>query len=229
MTFVRSFADFYPPKRFDGDPFTQAAIEESAEEGDGFAVLETIALDPLDTDPESPQARNLTTTLATLDPGWYRITWTDASSASFRSAPIYFASPNTSYATATELRAKLKVTAEMLPDTEAAELIVIAEDLIDERLGVRPIMAETGRKVAVADIEGWRAAKLAGATVEIAAAIFSDPGMQSRQRARFSSGDVSVSGFYGPAYGEHAAALLNQSGLVRNTARMSGGTRRRCR
>jgi hypothetical protein len=135
------------------------------------------------------------------------------------------------YATADALRVKLKLTEEVLPDDEAIELLVEAEDLIDERLGVRPINEDTGRKVDVEDssIKSWRLEKLAGATVEVAAVIFSDPGITSRQRARFSSGDVSVSGFYGPAFGERSAALLNQSGLAVNTARMSGGSRRRCR
>jgi hypothetical protein len=135
------------------------------------------------------------------------------------------------YATADALRAKLKLTEEMLPDEEAVELLIEAEDLIDERLGVRPIIEETGRKVEVEDesIRPWRLEKLAGATVEVAAVIFSDPGVTSRQRARFSSGDVSVSGFYGPAFGERSAALLNQSGFAVNTVRVSGCGRRRCR
>jgi len=136
--------------------------------------------------------------------------------------------PEPYYATAEQLRAKLKVAEEMLPDPEATELLTEAEDLIDERLGVRTINEETGRKVDIEDetIKPWRLEKLAGATVEVAAVIFSDPGVTSRQRARFSSGDVSVSGFYGPAFGERSAALLNQSGLAVNTARMSGAIRR---
>jgi hypothetical protein len=141
--------------------------------------------------------------------------------------------PEPYYATADQLRAKLKTSKDVLPDEEAIELLTEAEDLIDERLGVRTINEETGRKVDVEDetIKSWRLEKLASATVEVAAVIFSDPGVTSRQRARFSSGDVSVSGFYGPAFGERSAALLNQSGLVVNTARMSGGPRRhrRCR
>jgi hypothetical protein len=135
------------------------------------------------------------------------------------------------YATAEALRKKLKVAVEVLPDEEAVELLVEAETLVDERLGVWPINEETGRKIDVEDesIKPWRLEKLAGATVEVAAVIFRDPDVASRQRARFSSGDVSVSGFYGPAFGELGAALLSQSGLIRNTARMSGGTQRRCR
>lgn len=135
------------------------------------------------------------------------------------------------YATEDELRRKLGVTRDVLPDDEATELLAIAEDLIDERLGVREIDEDTGRKVDVSDdtdIDAWRLAKLGGATLEIAAAVYNDPGVESRQRARFSSGDVSVSGFYGPAFGERCAALLNQSGLRVNRARMSGSRRLSC-
>lgn len=133
------------------------------------------------------------------------------------------------YATPDDLRKELKVSAEMLPDEEANGILTTACDLIDERLGIRPIDPETGRKVKPDEVDAWRARKLAEATIEVAAVIFSDPDVARRQRARFSSGDVSVSGFYGPAFGERSAALLNQSGLVVNTARMSGGARRRCR
>jgi hypothetical protein len=137
--------------------------------------------------------------------------------------------PEPYYASADDLRARLNVSEEMLPDEESVKLLSAAETLVDERLGNWPVNEETGRKIDVEDesIKPWRLEKLAGATVEVAAVIFEDPGVVSRQRARFSSGDVSVSGFYGPAFGELGAALLNQSGLVRNTARMSGGSRRR--
>lgn len=133
------------------------------------------------------------------------------------------------YATVEELRVKLGVDKAMLPDEEAVDLIEIAEDLIDARLGVRPVDETTGRKVVPDDEDAWRIEKLAKATVEIAKAVFEDPGVESRQRARYISGDVSTNGFYGPAFGERAATLLNASGLQRNTARMSGGGRRRGR
>lgn len=140
--------------------------------------------------------------------------------------------PEPYYATADELRAKLKITEEaILPDDEATELLTIAEDLIDEQLGVRPINEDTGRKVDVEDesLKTWQLAKLRDATLEVAAVVFRDPGVESRQRARFVSGDVSVQGVYGPAYGERAEALLNASKLRVNTARMRGSGRRRCR
>jgi hypothetical protein len=131
------------------------------------------------------------------------------------------------YATVEGLRSKLGLTAEVLDDDEATEVLTTACVLVDERLGNRQVDPETGRKVDPEAIEQWQAEKLAAATLELAKLLFEDPGLASRQRARFISGDVSVNGLYGPAYGELFAALLNQSGLVVNTARMSGGRRHR--
>ena len=133
------------------------------------------------------------------------------------------------YTTADDLRAALgDLPKEVLPDAEAYDLIERAEDLIDERLGNRAIDEETGRKVKLADYadEPWRADKLAKATLEVAAVIFRDPGVESRQRVRSVSGDVSTSSPYGPAFGERAQALLTASGFAQPFARVG---RRRSR
>lgn len=167
--------------------------------------------------------------------GQYIIAWdTGGESPSFAAEDLvvtYTASTTTliagsPYATPADLRKALKVDAQMLSDDDALETLLIACDLIDERLGIRPIDEETGRKVVLADEEAWRARKLVEATLEVAKVIYNDPGVEARQRARFASGDVSVSGFFGPAFGERAEALLNQSGLRVNTARMRGSGRR---
>lgn len=135
------------------------------------------------------------------------------------------------YATADQLRTKVKADKAMLPDDEAIELLTEAEDLIDERLGVRPVDSETGRKVVIADYsdETWRTDKLRDATLSVAKTLFEDPGVAERQRARYISGDVSANGFFGSVFGERVEALINQSGLRVNTARMSGGRRPRLR
>lgn len=83
MTYVRNLDDWTPPARFDGLPFTQALIQESATEGGTFSTIETKSLSPVDSDPSDPATRDFTTTLATLDPAWYRITWKDASGSTF--------------------------------------------------------------------------------------------------------------------------------------------------
>jgi len=133
------------------------------------------------------------------------------------------------YAAPTELREMLGVNSEVLPDSEARGLLSKACDLIDSRLGPRPIDATSGRKVVAGDFsaEPWRLVKLRDATLEVAKALFEDPGVESRQRARFVSGDVSANGFYGGAFGERVESLINDSGLRVNTAR--AGRNRRCR
>jgi len=118
------------------------------------------------------------------------------------------------YATAKELQDALGVTEEMLPDAEAISLLEAAEDLVDDRLGNRPIDEDTGRRVVPSDEDTWRARKLAQATLEVAKVLFSDPGVETRQRARSVSGDVSTSGPYGSPYGERFESLLSASGLA---------------
>src|SRR5262249_51220348 len=96
------------------------------------------------------------------------------------------------YATPEDLPAKLKGNEEVLPDDEAAEILDTACDLIDDRLGARPIDEETGRKVDVTEYEDepWRLVKLAKATIEVAVNLYNDPGVESRQRMKSVSGDI---------------------------------------
>lgn len=69
---------FAPPPRYDTVPFTLARIEESAAETGPWTEIAELALYPVDTDPTNPVERNLTTAAATLDDGWYRVTFVDA-------------------------------------------------------------------------------------------------------------------------------------------------------
>jgi hypothetical protein len=138
--------------------------------------------------------------------------------------------PEPYYATVKQLREKVKVEdEEVLSDAEAVQILTEAEDLIDDRLLARPIDPDTGRKVVLGDFqnETWRTDKLREATLGIAQAIFEDPGVTTRQRARFESGDVSSNGFFGGAFGERVDALLTASGLRVNTTRVSRGRRYR--
>lgn len=227
MSYVRSFEDFYPPKRFDGIPFSEVVIEEAAEEAGAYAAIDTVVFDSPDSNPENPQARSFTTSSATRDPAWYRLLWKDTGGGEFLSAPVYLSATATTYATPGDLRAKLGVDAEVLGDVEAAEILSAAEDLIDDRLGNRPVDEDTGRKVVPAEEDAWRVEKLAKATLEVAAVLYRDPGVESRQRVRSVSGDVSTSGPYGPAYGERAESLLSASGLAVRFARASNRRRNR--
>lgn len=74
---VVTFIDYTPTARFDGNPWTHARIEGAADSAGPWEELETVALDPVDTDPERPQARGFTTELVT-DETWFRIVFVDA-------------------------------------------------------------------------------------------------------------------------------------------------------
>lgn len=131
--------------------------------------------------------------------------------------------PEPYYTTAAALRTALGVSKTVLSDEDAVDLIEAAEDLIDERLGNRPIDEASGRKVIPAEVEGWQSDKLAKATIELARVLYEDPGVERRQRQRSTSGDVAVSGPYGPAYGERFAALLAASKLMQPWAAAGTG------
>jgi hypothetical protein len=68
-----------PPERFDTHPWTIARIEEAPAATGPWTALPDIVLNPIDADPTSPRERDLTTTAATLDAGWYRVRFVDAS------------------------------------------------------------------------------------------------------------------------------------------------------
>jgi hypothetical protein len=228
MSIVHTLLGARPPARSDGEPWNRVRIEHSESEDGPWIEDDTQGLSPLDSNPLKPAKRDLTFT-SELAEAFFRLIFLDSKDQeSTPTDPVYFTAPSasTSYAQPGDLRAKVGMSAEALPDTEAAQFISEAEDLIDERLGVRPVDPDSGRKVVPAEEDEWRIAKLRDATLEVAAVIFRDPDVAARQRARFTSGDVSVSGPYGAAFGERADALLNQSGLRVNRARMSGSVRR---
>jgi hypothetical protein len=93
VSFLRSFEDFTPPKRFDGNPFTEARIYESGTRDGTYALIEAVALDPVDADPAAPVSRDFSTDGAALDKGWYRIDWADAADAVAQSTPLYVPTP----------------------------------------------------------------------------------------------------------------------------------------
>lgn len=92
MSFVRSFTGFSPPPRYEAeaDPFTEALIEEAASRDGTYAVIDTFILEPVDSNPSEPRTRNFSTDQAQLDPGWYRLTWRDASGDTITGSPLSF-------------------------------------------------------------------------------------------------------------------------------------------
>lgn len=88
MTYVVSLENFTPGQRYDGTPWTQARIEEALSPSGLWAALQTVALTPLDVDPTQPQPRSVTTSLATLAHGFYRLVFIDAAGGEQATAPV---------------------------------------------------------------------------------------------------------------------------------------------
>jgi hypothetical protein len=110
MATVVTFVDYTPAPRFDGNPWTEVDIEEASSATGTWAVLETIALSPLDSDPENPIARNFTTELGTADGLWYRLIFRDASGdESQATQPVQNAAAPGPYASTVELARILKL------------------------------------------------------------------------------------------------------------------------
>lgn len=86
MTVV-TFVDYIPAPRFDEKPWTAARIEAADALAGPWTAIETIALDPVDTDPSDPQPRSFTTEGAT-DETWFRIVFVDADGDESPTDPI---------------------------------------------------------------------------------------------------------------------------------------------
>ena len=78
---VVTLTDFSPIPRYDGDPWTKALIEEGPSETGPWTSLGEQVLSPVDTDPTNPAARSFTLDNATLNEGWYKVTFKDATNA----------------------------------------------------------------------------------------------------------------------------------------------------
>lgn len=84
---VITLSRYTPLPRDDGHPWTTARIQEAAAETGPWTQIDQIALAPLDADPANPATRDLTTSLATLAEGWYRIIWADAAGGTSSPTP----------------------------------------------------------------------------------------------------------------------------------------------
>jgi hypothetical protein len=88
MTVV-SFTDYTPVPRFDDIPWSIVMIEESEAEIGPWTLIDTQNLSPLDPDPSDPMPRSFTTDQATLDHGWYQISFGDSLNNVMIMVPIY--------------------------------------------------------------------------------------------------------------------------------------------
>jgi hypothetical protein len=81
--------DYRPAPRGDGRPWTQALIEEAAASTGPWAPIETQPLSPIDPNPADPIYRMISTGQATLEHGWYRVTFIDETGNQDVTAPIF--------------------------------------------------------------------------------------------------------------------------------------------
>lgn len=109
MAQVITFERYRPVARYDATPWAEVRIEESdttdLSDTTVWTELETIALSPVDADPENPAYRDFTTELASDDPDlWYRIIFVDGSGdESLPTDPVQNTQDVAVFATADEL------------------------------------------------------------------------------------------------------------------------------
>jgi len=72
MSVIVSLQGYTPSPRFDGTPWYQAIIEESASNLGPWTTISTVVLTPADADPKNPQPRSFTVE-GTIELGWYRV------------------------------------------------------------------------------------------------------------------------------------------------------------
>lgn len=78
MGTVVSLVGYAPPARYDDVPWTGVRWFEAATPAGPFVQIDDQVLTVPDPDPSAPGARNLTTTNATLEVGWYELVFYDA-------------------------------------------------------------------------------------------------------------------------------------------------------
>lgn len=149
MTYVRTLEGFAPPPRYDvaDDPFTKAIIQESAARDGEYTTIETFELEPVDADPASPTIRDFTTELATIDPGWYRIVWEDASGSTSIGTPHYSRSLPIWAPSVAEVAALIRARTKMAGDIEVG---TFNEDTRPTGREVERLIAQASRRVSTA-------------------------------------------------------------------------------
>ncbi len=137
MSTVLTFPPYTPPARNDDEPWTEALVQQADASDGTYALIDTLTLDPVDTDPTHPQERHLTTYEADDTPGkWYRIVWQDAlAHQSLPTAPLQTLNNDvTPFTDATELFRVLRVRQPSQDQTDAANRVILAaaQEIMDE-------------------------------------------------------------------------------------------------
>jgi hypothetical protein len=174
MSFVVSLADFTPVPRYDGVPFTQARIEESSTKTGAYASLGTFTLAPVDADPANPLPRSFTVENATLENGWYKVVFLDASGDTITVGPVYNFDEATYLpsvkAMGTFMRARTKDsmgneigtfnTNTRPTGQQVAELIQDAKDVVISKLGGAAAVTDTSAEMFRELIKYWVAMEI---------------------------------------------------------------------
>jgi hypothetical protein len=123
MSEVVSFADYRPPARFDGQPWTQAQIDEAPAATGPWTTIDTITFSVPDVDPSDPQEQSFTTPNGTAPDQWYQVTFLDDSGGiAIPTTPVQNSSTQPSaYASTDELFRVLKVRTPSPDQIDAAE------------------------------------------------------------------------------------------------------------
>lgn len=78
MGFVVTIEDVTPAARYDSVPWETIQVYEAASAVGTFALIDTQSISPVDADPAHPATRNLTTSNATFEHGYYKLRFSDA-------------------------------------------------------------------------------------------------------------------------------------------------------
>lgn len=135
MSYVITFEDYRPGIRYDDEPWTTIRIEEAASSTGPWTVIDTIAIDPVDTDPGAPASRSFTTEQATLEEGWYRVSFLDASGDVQATDPVRH-SQVSRYFTTAEFRTRYPdIDSTNYPDEMVDEYRQLAEEAFEDAAG----------------------------------------------------------------------------------------------
>ena len=85
---IVTLTDFTPVERYDNTAWTTALIYEGAAATGPFTLIDTVTLDPTDTDPSNPLTRDFTLTTATIEQGWYQVEWQDGAGVTSVAPPV---------------------------------------------------------------------------------------------------------------------------------------------
>jgi hypothetical protein len=157
MTQVISFENYQPTPRYDGEPWTEAIIQEAltadAANAD-WTTIETVTLTPVDADPENPATRNLTTDNASDTPDlWYRIIFRDGDGTDLLpTVPVQNTTPIVAYASTTEFFRLIKVREPSDAQVDAAQrALLTAAGEINSEIDLAADQGLAGWQVALAE------------------------------------------------------------------------------